>query len=45
MSIDLLLLIIWAIIGVVNLISQKINKISYFCCWAVLIIELLQDLL
>ena len=50
MKIDLFLLIIWIICGVLTFVSaatngdHKVSVLSYACCWAVLIIQLIAKL-
>lgn len=50
MTIDLFLLIIWIICGVLTFVSAatsgdyKVSVLSYACCWAVLIVQLIAQL-
>ena len=43
MTRGMILLVLWVIIGVLNLATDF--NIKYFLCWAMLIVELLQDVL
>lgn len=40
---NIILLIVWIIIGIINLTDGF--DINYFFCWAMLILELLEDVL
>ena len=44
MEMDIVNLILWIIIGVVTLSSYKVNKISYFLIWVVLILEMIKNI-
>jgi len=50
MTTDLFLLIIWIICGVLTFVSaatsedHKVSVLSYACCWAVLIVQLITKL-
>jgi hypothetical protein len=45
MIFDLVILLIWIFIGVVNLLSKKISKFSYFAVWILLVAYLIADVL
>ena len=36
-------LIVWYILGVLNLYFGEISRFSYACCWIMLLIELLKN--
>ena len=39
-------LVLWIVVGVLNLAKiEEISKVSYFLCWLVLIIELINNCL
>ena len=40
---DKVMIILWAIIGIMNLSSEEIDKISYGLMWIVLMIELITN--
>lgn len=41
----LIVLLIWVILGILNLTAKKITKGDYFMCWFVLILSLISETL
>ena len=44
MEMDIAILILWIIVGIATLSSDKVSKISYFLIWVVLILEMIKNI-
>lgn len=42
---NILILILWLIVGILTLVLGYITKLTYGCCWAVLIFYIIGDIL
>ena len=38
-------IVLWTVIGVINLTSDKINKGNYVCAWVMIMLLLFKDLI
>ena len=44
MFFEILMVVVWGALGVLNLFSKKIRKVQYGCVWAALMVCLIQAL-
>lgn len=45
MLLNIITLIIWAIVGVLAMLTPRISKFSYFCAWLCLLLYIIKDVI